>query len=189
MDNSPEEKKLVSRLESTEVTREKIGKSNQENKNVNNVAISNNINNIRSQLHKIQSNVERNKLKKLFKKSKKEDEQSNLNGSFLEIEKTQEDEVKPNNLNLKPDQTSNKEGGVKKNKISFSIESLADSFSVGELRKIKSLIQFAKNNKILDKIYEHSGKVKMESMLPNYSEVTKLKVLLISNFNVKLENH
>ena len=41
----------------------------------------------------------------------------------------------------------------------YSIESLAEKFSVDELVKIKSLIKFAKRNKVIDKIYEKGGDV------------------------------
>ena len=65
----------------------------------------------------------------------------------------------------------------------FSLDSLSHKFSVDELKKIKSLIKFAKINKILDTIYNKNGDVSVnELMNPN-------NVLLSfdkdSNYNIK----
>jgi hypothetical protein len=60
---------------------------------------------------------------------------------------------------------------------SFSIDNLAKKFSIEELTKIKALIKFAKQNKILDKIYSKNGEVKIEELvgmpINNLSNINK----------------
>ena len=56
---------------------------------------------------------------------------------------------------------------ITETKKAFSASQLADKFSVNELNKIKSIIKFAKKNKISDKIYEKKGDVSLEELLPN----------------------
>lgn len=47
----------------------------------------------------------------------------------------------------------------------YSVTQLADKFSVDELSKIKSIIKFAKKNKITDKIYNNKGDITLEELL------------------------
>lgn len=126
------------------------------------------ISNIKNQIHSIQSSIEKNKLKKLIPKKKPEKIlESGTKGSFIE-----------------------KSAKVGKNeKTSFSLDSLAEKFSIDELKKIKSLIKFAKNNKILDLIYEKSGDVKMDKFL-NQTATNPMPLnnltLLTTNINLEI---
>jgi hypothetical protein len=63
----------------------------------------------------------------------------------------------------------------------YSIDALAEKFSVEELVKIKSLIKFAKRNKVIDKIYEKGGDVDINDIIEkpkvvdNKKEIDELK--------------
>jgi len=51
----------------------------------------------------------------------------------------------------------------------YSLNSIADRFSVEELDKIKSIIKFAKKNKIIDKIYSSKGDVLIDNLIKTSS--------------------
>jgi hypothetical protein len=92
----------------------------------------------------------------------------------------------------------------------YSIESLADKFSVEELVKIKSLIKFAKRNKVIDKIYDKGGDVDIAELFEkpepqkvnNTDEIDELKKIIstqndkinklidiVGNNTIALKNH
>jgi hypothetical protein len=50
-------------------------------------------------------------------------------------------------------------------KKSFSMEALAEKFSLEELSKIKALIKFGKDNKIIDEIYKNKGNLKLNELV------------------------
>ncbi len=71
-----------------------------------------------------------------------------------------------NNKNLKNAQNSNNVGSfIEKSSTTYKLETLAQKFSVEELGKIKALIKFAKNNKIIEEIYSLGGDVSIESLV------------------------
>ena len=125
----------------------------------------------------LNQNLEKNKLKKRFYKSK------HIAGESF-IEKSAESSEISEEVTDSEQQDQESESTTKP--PFFSIDSLAERFSVNELKKIKSLIQFAKNNKILDKIYEKAGKVKMEAIYSPNSEIAKLKVKFLFQLNKKI---
>ena len=65
----------------------------------------------------------------------------------------------------------------------FSMESLANKFTMDELYKIKSLIKFGKVNKLIDRIYKTNGNVKLEDLILNSEQTAKAK-----NINDNLNN-
>lgn len=68
---------------------------------------------------------------------------------------------------------------------SFAFSELANKFSLSELSKIKSLIRFAKKNKILDKIYSKDGDVNIED-IANYND--KSIYMLVNNQSEKISS-
>ncbi len=90
---------------------------------------------------------------------------SNYAGSF--IEKSQ-DIVNNNNVNDNIQVIEDNEKSVndgKKEGKAIGFETLVPKFSVEELNKIKSLIKFAKKNKIMDHIYEKKGDLSLNDLL------------------------
>jgi hypothetical protein len=53
---------------------------------------------------------------------------------------------------------------ITKTEKNYSIDDLANKFSVQELNKIKFLLKFAKRNKVLDKIYEKEGDIELSEL-------------------------
>lgn len=83
-------------------------------------------------------------------------------GSFIEksqniIENTKENYSKQEEMQFKTD--NGKEGGK-----AIAIDTLMSKFSVEELNKIKSLIKFAKKNKIMDDIYNKNGEINLNDL-------------------------
>jgi hypothetical protein len=75
----------------------------------------------------------------------------------------------------------------------YSVTQLADKFSVDELSKIKSIIKFAKKNKITDKIYNNKGDITLEELLRQNgkqmnSTETENVLELLKKDNSKIEN-
>jgi hypothetical protein len=120
------------------------------------------------QLHFMQSKIANNKIREKINKNKLNQQQLLNNQQQMEnnsfLEKSSENAVYNNkHAQIQVQQQTPPETGK-----TFSIESLANKFSVEELTKIKSLIKFAKNNKLLDEIYKKEGNLKMEDLVQGY---------------------
>lgn len=113
-------------------------------------------------LHYMQDKLLSQKLRKKIEKSGKGliklptlVENTKKNNSFLETESLSYSKYGSANMNnMKSSATT-----------SFSMGQLAQKFSVQELAKIKSLIKFAKKNKILDEIFNHKGEMTLEDFI------------------------
>jgi hypothetical protein len=116
-------------------------------------------------LHYMQDKLLNEKLRKKIEKSGKgliklpvSVVNKNKNNSFLEtasLSYSKYGTANTNNMNTAAT-TSSK---------TFSMDQLAQKFSVEELAKIKSLIKFAKKNKILDEIFNHKGEMSLEDFI------------------------
>ena len=84
----------------------------------------------------------------------------NLNNKGSFIEKSQN--VGENNSTEKSKNDKSKNKKIEK---LIGIESLVTKFSVEELNKIKSLIKFAKKNKVMDNIYQKKGDINLVDLI------------------------
>lgn len=84
-------------------------------------------------------------------------------GSFIEKSQNIIDNPKDNFIKTEDEQYTKTESSEDTGK-SIAIDSLVSKFSVEELNKIKSLIKFAKKNKVMDDIYNRKGEVNLNDL-------------------------
>lgn len=102
---------------------------------------------------KAKKNDKENQVTEIDKKISNSTDTANLNSSFLE-----KSLITSTVSTINASSSGNKSGA-------YSMSSLASKFSVDELNKIKSIIKFAKKNKITDKIYNIKGNITLEELI------------------------
>lgn len=80
--------------------------------------------------------------------------------SFLEKSQNVSEKISSYKANF----NDNRVKEQKENGKTFGLDSLVSKFSVEELNKIKSLIKFAKKNKIMDDIYKKKGEMSLSDL-------------------------
>lgn len=94
----------------------------------------------------------------------------NKHGSFIEksqniVEDDMNNSQENTNSNLENDRLKNKNIKEKESGKTISFDNLVNKFSVEELNKIKSLIKFAKKNKIMQDIYNKKGDINISDLV------------------------